>query len=95
MQLWPQAATFMTLGCLYAAVMAVSAFSYRVPQEGWVPDGWVAPVSTLELENQSEKSAIAGSEAQPGGLQQRGCAAIVEVGARQFILCSSGRSPSH
>ncbi|MGY9045823.1 MAG: MFS transporter, partial [Rhodobacterales bacterium] len=34
------ASTFMTLGIVYFIVMLIAAFSYRVPAEGWKPEGW-------------------------------------------------------
>lgn len=34
------AATFMTLGIVYFCVMIIAAFSFRVPSEGWKPEGW-------------------------------------------------------
>ncbi|MEM9637166.1 MAG: OFA family MFS transporter [Pseudomonadota bacterium] len=34
------AATFMTLGIVYFCVMVFAAFQYRVPREGWKPEGW-------------------------------------------------------
>ncbi len=34
--------TFVTLGLIYLVVMAIGAFGYRVPPEGWAPEGWVA-----------------------------------------------------
>ncbi|MEJ6393868.1 OFA family MFS transporter [Gymnodinialimonas sp. 2305UL16-5] len=34
------AATFMTLGIIYFCVMMFAAFQYRVPREGWAPEGW-------------------------------------------------------
>ena len=34
------AATFMTLGIIYFCVMVFAAFQYRVPKEGWKPEGW-------------------------------------------------------
>ncbi len=34
------AATFMTLGISYFIVMMIAAFQYRVPREGWKPEGW-------------------------------------------------------
>jgi MFS family permease len=37
------AATFFTLGFIYFAVMLIAAFSFRVPQEGWLPAGWTPP----------------------------------------------------
>ncbi len=37
------AGTFLTLGILYFVVMVGAAFSYRVPAEGWKPEGWTPP----------------------------------------------------
>ncbi len=34
------AATFLTLGIVYFIVMIIAAFSYRIPAEGWKPEGW-------------------------------------------------------
>ncbi|WP_237402611.1 OFA family MFS transporter [Rhodovulum sulfidophilum] len=34
------AATFLVLGVAYLVVMMIAAFSYRVPREGWTPEGW-------------------------------------------------------
>ncbi len=34
------AQTFVTLGLLYLVVMVVAAFAYRLPAEGWTPEGW-------------------------------------------------------
>lgn len=39
------AATFSTLGLVYFVVMMVAAFSYRVPAEGWRPEGWTPPTA--------------------------------------------------
>ena len=36
------AATFFVLSGLYAAVMLVAAFAYRIPAVGWQPEGWDA-----------------------------------------------------
>ncbi len=38
------ASTFITLGLVYFVVMIVASFSYRVPAEGWKPEGWTPPV---------------------------------------------------
>ena len=35
------AATFMTLGIVYFCVRVFASFQYRVPAEGWTPEGWV------------------------------------------------------
>jgi len=35
------AATFMALGIGYFIVMIIAAFQYRVPKEGWKPEGWI------------------------------------------------------
>lgn len=37
------AETFFVLGLIYLAVMLVAAFSYRLPAEGWKPEGWEEP----------------------------------------------------
>ncbi|MEM9853737.1 MAG: OFA family MFS transporter [Pseudomonadota bacterium] len=34
------AGAFMTLGIVYFIVMMIAAFQYRVPREGWKPEGW-------------------------------------------------------
>ena len=34
------AQTFFTLGVIYFVVMLIAAFSYRIPPEGWTPEGW-------------------------------------------------------
>ncbi|EKE45609.1 major facilitator transporter [Oceaniovalibus guishaninsula JLT2003] len=40
------AATFLTLGIGYFIVMAIAAFSYRVPPAGWQPAGWTPPAAS-------------------------------------------------
>ena len=35
--------TFLLLGICYFLIMMVAAFSYRVPAEGWKPQGWTPP----------------------------------------------------
>ena len=37
------AQTFLFLGIIYFIIMTIAAFSYRVPPEGWVPEGWTPP----------------------------------------------------
>ena len=37
------AQTFFTLGGIYFVVMMIAAFSYRIPAEGWTPEGWTPP----------------------------------------------------
>ncbi|MCH7510145.1 MAG: OFA family MFS transporter [Proteobacteria bacterium] len=39
------AQTFVTLGIIYFVVMMIAAFAYRVPAEGWQPEGWTPPDS--------------------------------------------------
>ncbi len=34
------AQTFLTLGVVYFIVMMIASFQYRVPAEGWKPEGW-------------------------------------------------------
>ena len=36
---------FLVLGALYFVVMLVAAYSYRIPAEGWVPEGWTPPTA--------------------------------------------------
>jgi MFS family permease len=35
--------TFMALGLIYFVVILIAAFSYRIPREGWLPEGWTPP----------------------------------------------------
>jgi len=35
--------TFMVMGTIYLIAMLCGAFGYRVPPEGWQPDGWTPP----------------------------------------------------
>ncbi len=37
------AETFFTLGAIYFVIMMCAAFAYRVPAEGWTPEGWEPP----------------------------------------------------
>lgn len=37
------AETFVALGVLYFVVMIIAAFAYRLPAEGWKPEGWTPP----------------------------------------------------
>ena len=50
------AATFITLGFIYFAVMMIAAFAYRIPAPGWKPSGW-----TLPENSQSNKKMITNS----------------------------------
>ena len=34
---------FLTLGIVYFIIMIIAAFQYRVPAEGWTPEGYTAP----------------------------------------------------
>jgi MFS family permease len=38
--------TFVVIGAIYIVFMLAGAFSYRVPPEGWAPDGWTPKTST-------------------------------------------------
>jgi len=42
------AETFMVLGLLYFVVMVIAAFSYRLPADDWMPDGWTPPEEDKE-----------------------------------------------
>ena len=35
--------TFLFLGIIYFIIMTIAAFSYRIPAEGWLPEGWKPP----------------------------------------------------
>ena len=35
--------TFLFLGIIYFIIMTIAAFSYRIPAEGWLPEGWTPP----------------------------------------------------
>ncbi len=37
------AQTFLFLGIVYFIIMTIASFSYRVPAEGWKPEGWIPP----------------------------------------------------
>jgi MFS family permease len=43
------AQTFFTLGAVYFVIMLIAAFSYRIPKEGWKPEGYVAPDETKSM----------------------------------------------
>ncbi len=38
---------FLALGALYSVVMLAAAFSYRLPADGWLPEGWKPPTSEV------------------------------------------------
>jgi MFS family permease len=38
--------TFAVMGAIYLVFMLVGAFGYRVPPEGWQPDGWTPPANS-------------------------------------------------
>jgi MFS family permease len=40
--------TFVVLGVLYFVIMMIAAFSYRIPRQGWVPEGWTPPTESDE-----------------------------------------------
>ena len=37
------AGTFIAIGLIYLVVMLIASFSYRIPADGWTPEGWEAP----------------------------------------------------
>ena len=39
------AETFFVIGLIYLVVMLLAAFSYRLPAEGWKPEGWQEPAA--------------------------------------------------
>ncbi len=40
------AGAFLTLGIVYFIIMIIAAFQYRVPQEGWKPEGYEPPTES-------------------------------------------------
>ena len=59
------ASTFFTLGAAYSAVMLASAFAYRVPAEGWRPEGWVEPSKKEDEEEEAATKSSAAAAASP------------------------------
>jgi hypothetical protein len=51
--------TFLVMGAIYFVAMMFGVFTVRVPQEGWKPEGWVAPAKpkTLVTANHVEVNA--------------------------------------
>jgi MFS family permease len=41
--------TFVTMGAIYFVAMMFGVFTVRVPQDGWKPEGWVAPAKPKAL----------------------------------------------
>src|SRR5277367_2734790 len=41
--------TFLVMGAIYFVAMMFGVFTVRVPQAGWKPEGWVAPVKPKSL----------------------------------------------
>jgi len=41
--------TFMVIGAIYIVAMTAGAFGYRLPPEGWQPDGWAPPSNSHAL----------------------------------------------
>jgi len=37
------AEAFILIGLIYLAIMLIASFSYRLPPQGWLPDGWQEP----------------------------------------------------
>ena len=48
------AQTFFTLGVIYFVIMMIAAFAYRVPREGWLPEGYVVPDETKGMITQHD-----------------------------------------
>jgi MFS family permease len=42
-------ATFLTMGAIYFVAMMFGVFTVCIPQEGWKPEGWTAPVKPKAL----------------------------------------------
>lgn len=41
--------TFVTLAVIYSVFMLIGSFGYRVPPDGWKPEGWTAPVGANSM----------------------------------------------
>ena len=41
--------TFLVMAVIYTVFMTVGAFGYRVPPEGWAPEGWTTPAAKRGL----------------------------------------------
>lgn len=52
------AATFFTLGTVYACVISAGALSYRVPREGWLPEGMAPPPLPSQTHSSPQNSMI-------------------------------------
>ncbi len=39
--------TFLFIGLIYFVVMLIAALSYRIPREGWTPEGWTPPSESV------------------------------------------------
>jgi hypothetical protein len=55
--------TFVTLGCTYFSTMLLASFLYRVPKDGWQPDGWHPP---SQIEANEDNSATKTGTIDPG-----------------------------
>jgi hypothetical protein len=85
------AMTFLTLGCLYTSVMTLSSFQYRIPQEGWAPEGWSPGGDALPekaKEKRREAAAAVGEEEEEKEEQRE--ARLAETVAPSFNLLSAG-----
>ncbi len=50
------APAFLTLGIVYAVLMALGAFVVRVPAEGWKPEGWTPPKDDGRMQTRANVS---------------------------------------
>ena len=57
------AGAFITLGVVYFIVMMIAAFSYRVPAEGWKPEGWTPPAEDEQAKRMMTKNDVHINEA--------------------------------
>src|SRR5262249_15403987 len=45
--------TFLALGAGYFCFMLIGAFSYRLPPDGWRPEGWMPPANSKAMITQN------------------------------------------
>ena len=63
------AATFITLGALYATLMTISSMQYRIPKDDWKPEGWNPPVV---VEEEKEREVTPGLQSSTWKLNDAG-----------------------
>jgi MFS family permease len=57
------AQTFLTLGCLYATTISAAAMTYRLPREGWLPEGYTPPSEEESLKVMQTQRSVTPEQA--------------------------------